>query len=92
MDQMHQHRNGIKSSLKEAKVCSLTCFSNKSLMAIELFISHLVPPAGYSQRFLFFFIHSFKITRYSYIFIYMLKGKKSNIYSICELYRSRAIK
>lgn len=28
MDQMHQHKDGIRSSLKEAKVCSLTCCSN----------------------------------------------------------------
>jgi len=26
VDQMHQHRDGIQSSLKEAKVRSLTCF------------------------------------------------------------------
>lgn len=30
MDQMHQHRDGIKSSLKEAKVRSLTRFNGNS--------------------------------------------------------------
>lgn len=38
VDQMHQHRDGIRSSLKEAKVRSLTCCGNSVWGEVAIFV------------------------------------------------------